>query len=448
MKIGRLLIAVVVLACLTGGLYWSNHRKPAEPSAKITTDAAPPILSLTQEDISGVAIKHPGKEDIVLVKNSGGTWEMTAPKQASVDEGSLSTMLSAMSPLNSERLVQDKVADPSQYGLTQPSIEFDITEKGKSQKLLVGDDIPTGGGSFAMLQGDPRLFTISSSAKASLDQSANALRDKRLITVDLNKASRIELVAKKQDIEFGRNKDDWQILKPQPLRADPFQVEDLIRKLKDARMDLTVSADDVRKAVSLFSAGTSVATAKVTGVSGTQELQVRKNKDDYFAKSSAVSGVYKVSGDLGQGLDKNVDDFRNKKLFDFGFEDPNKIEMHDGPRAYFLTKGGEDWWSDGRKMDAPSALTFVSNVRDLTAASFVDSGFTTPTVEITVTSNENKRIEKVLICHNGDRYIAKRDGEPGLYVLTSAAVDELEKSATGMKVAPPPPPAASPKTKK
>jgi hypothetical protein len=448
MKISRLLIAVVILACLTGGLYWSNHHKPAEPSAKITADAAPPILSLRQEDISGVQIKHPGKDDVVLAKNSSGTWEMNAPKQASVDEGSLSTMLSAMSPLNSERLVQDKVADPSQYGFTQPSIEFDITEKGnKSQKLLVGDDVPTGGGSFAMLQGDPRLFTISSSTKASLDQSANALRDKRLITADLNKASRIELIAKKQDIEFGRNKEDWQILKPKPLRADSFQVEDLIRKLKDARMDLTVSAEDNKRAASSFSAGTPVATAKVTGVSGTQELQVRKNKGDYFAKSSAVPGVYKVSTDLGQGLDKNLDDFRNKKLFDFGFEDPSKIEMHDGAKAYFLTKGGEDWWSDGKKMDAATVLSFVGNVRDLSAASFVDSGFTTPNLEIAVTSNENKRIEKVLISHSGDRYIAKRDGEPGLYVLASSSVDEIQKSAAAMKVAAPPP-AVSPKAKK
>ena len=58
-----------------------------------------------------------------------------------------------------------------------------------------------------------------------------------------------------------------------------------------------------------------------------------------------------MPGDLGTGLDKSLDDFRNKKLFDFGFTDVNKLEMHDGAKSYFLTKGGQDWWIDGKKMD-------------------------------------------------------------------------------------------------
>ena len=45
-----------------------------------------------------------------------------------------------------------------------------------------------------------------------------------------------------------------------------------------------------RKNASLFATAAPVATAKVTAESGTQELQVRKNKDDYYAKSSAVEG--------------------------------------------------------------------------------------------------------------------------------------------------------------
>ena len=56
--------------------------------------------------------------------------------------------------------------------------------------------------------------------KTSVDKSLNDLRDKRLLTVSADKISRIELVRKNQDIEFGRNKDEWQILKPKPLRAD------------------------------------------------------------------------------------------------------------------------------------------------------------------------------------------------------------------------------------
>ena len=59
-----------------------------------------------------------------------------------------------------------------------------------------------------------------------------------------------------------------------------------------------------RKISAVFASATPVATAKVTDAAGSQTLDVRKNKTDYYAKSSAVAGVYKVANDLGTGLDK------------------------------------------------------------------------------------------------------------------------------------------------
>ena len=45
-----------------------------------------------------------------------------------------------------------------------------------------------------------------------------------------------------------------------------------------------------------------------------------------------VEGVYKVPKDLAKASIRALDDFRNKKLFDFGFNDPDKIEFKDGAR--------------------------------------------------------------------------------------------------------------------
>ncbi len=316
-----------------------------------------------------------------------------------------------------------------------------VTEKdNKTDKLLIGDDTPASGGVFTKLDGDPRVFTIAKYSKEALDKTPNDLRDKRLLTVDSEKISKIELTAKKQEIEFGRNKDAWQIVRPKPMRADGAQVDELVSTLTDAKMDLDKSDEESKKAAAAFASGTPVATAKVTDVSGTQELQVRKNKDDYYVKSSIVQGAYKVSNTLGQVVGKSLDDFRNKKLFDFDTDDPSKIEIQDGSRAYFLTRSGDDWWSgDAKKLDAGSAQSVVDDIRDLSASKFPDSGFTSPVMEITVTSNENKRVEKVQISKNGDSYVAKRENEPSLYEIDSKTIDDLRKSAGDLK------PAAAPK---
>jgi len=434
MKLHNLIVAAVVLLALAGTLYWSEHRKPTDEIAKASANTSSAILKLDESSITKLELKEKNAEPIALAKSSSGNWQIVQPKPFGADQNTVSGVLSSLSSLNSDRVVEDKASDLKQFGLDHPAVEVDVTEKNnKTHQLLIGDDTPAGGDVYAMLAGDPRVFTMASYNKTGIDKSLNDLRDKRLLTVSPDKVSRLELVEKNQDIEFGRNKDEWQILKPKPLRADSIDVGELVSKLTDARMDLSGSDNNAKEAASAFAHATPLATAKLTDPSGTQELQVRKNKDAYYAKSSVVDGVYKVDASLGQALDKKLDDFRNKKLFDFGYNDPTKIEMHDGSNAYFLTKGGADWWSNGKKMDAGDVQVLVSNLRDLSASKFADSGFANPTIELTVTSDDGKRVEKVSIAKSGAGFLARRENDPTLYYLDSSPVDALQKAADDVK---------------
>jgi hypothetical protein len=435
MKFRGLFVAAIVLAALTGTLYWSNHRKPPETTGTASADTPPKILALNQTDITGVEIRKKTGEDIILGKTQSGQWQITAPKSLPADQDAVSTMLSSLSSLNSDRLVDDKATNLDQYGLVQPSIEVDFTKKDKTTvKLLIGDNTPAGSAAYASVTGDPRVFTLATYNKSNFDKSPDDLRDKRLLNFDSDKLSRVELSAKKQTIEFGRNKDQWQIVKPKPYRADGFQVDELVRSVHDAKMELSATDDD-KKTIAAFNSGNTFATLKLTDVSGTQELQVRKNRDDYYAKSSAVPGVYKITSATATALDKSLDDFRNKKLFDFGYADPEKIEIHDGAKTVVLTRNGTDWLSNGAKIDAPSVTTLIGAVRDLSASKFPDNGFTSPALEITITSNDGKRVEKALLSKNGDAYVAKRDNEPALYEITASSVTELQNAAASLKPA-------------
>jgi len=428
---------MIVLLGLMAALYWSNRHPKAAETTEASANAPPKVLSLKEDDISKIGLKKKGADEIVLAKNSG-QWQITAPKPLGADQSTVLSMLSTLSSLNSDRLVEEKASNLSQYGLSEPPLEADITEKdNKIHKLLLGDKTPSANAVYAKLEDDARVFTIATYEKNSIDKSIDDLRDKRLITANQDKISKVELLAKKQDLEFGRNKDEWQIVKPRPLRADGTQVDDLVRNLANAKMELGPS-DDSQKIAASFASATPVATAKVTDEAGTQELQVRKNKDDYYAKSTVVEGIYKVPASLGQAMDKGLDDFRNKKLFDFGFSDPNKIEIHGGARSYFLTRSGEDWWNgSGQKLDISSAQAVIDKVRDLSATKFLDSGFTQPTIKLTVTSNDGKRTEKVSISKNGENFVAQREGEPSLYQIDSKTISDLQKAAEELKTATP-----------
>jgi len=280
-----------------------------------------------------------------------------------------------------------------------------------------------------------KLYTMPTSNKASFDKESKDLRDKRLLTFDQDKATRVELTAKKETIEFGRiNQTDWQIVKPKPYRADGFAVEELVRKLKEANMDLSVAEEDAKKAVASFASATPVATVKFTDPGGIQSIEIRKVKDDYFARSSVVEGVHKVSKDLGTGVDKTLDDFRNKKVFDFGFSDPTRVDFKDGTRMASYSKSGDKWTANGKTMDSGTVQALVDKLRDLSAAKFVEAGFTTPQVEITIQSDNGKRTEKVqFAAGEGGKFIARRENEAAMYELDGNAVAELRGVAADVK---------------
>jgi Domain of unknown function (DUF4340) len=306
MNFRGLIIAVVVLATLGGVLYWSQHRTPAAETAALPASTAPVILKVNPADVTQLVIQQ--KEPVTL-KKTDGRWQITEPKPYPADQEAVAGVLSTLSGLNADRVVEEKTSDRKQYGLDPAQVELDTSVRNGTQQLLLGDDTPAGGDVYAALATDPRVFTIVSYQKSSLAKSLNDLRDKSLLTLSSDKVSRVELLKKGEDLELDRTKDGWQILKPSSSPADSSAVNALVSTLTNARMDLSTTTD----AAAAFAQATPLATAKVTGDAGVQTLEVRKNKDDYFAKSSTVDGIYKVDSSLGPALDKKIDDFRPKK---------------------------------------------------------------------------------------------------------------------------------------
>ena len=426
MQTTKLVIAAVLLAALSGAVWWA--KKHPQSDASTATPASPTLVNIPDASIESIAIQ---KKDAspVTIERKNGKWALTAPAAFNADQDAASGLVTSLSPVTADSIVEDKPTDLSKYGLSAPSLTVTVHEKnGKSDEILLGDDVPAGSLVYASHKGDPKVYALSSSIKTSLDKSVNDLRDKRLLTFDTNQLTRIELAS----VEFGKNsQNEWAIIKPEPYRADNFQVEELLRKLADAKMDLSGSADDAKKAAAAYATGEPVRTVKLTDSSGTQSLDVRKVKDDYYAKSSVVAGVFKIPADLGKQMEKSLEDFRNKKIFDFGFSDPTRLEA--GGKT--VVRSGTDWKLNGQNQDTGSVQAWIDKLRDLSAAKFVTTGFTAPTATVTVVSNDGKRTEKVEFSKTADGYIARRANEPGLYQLDAKAVNDMLEASRAIKPA-------------
>jgi Domain of unknown function (DUF4340) len=437
MKFKSLLIAVAVLAVVGGASYYSEKREKAA-EGQPSKDAPPKILSLPEDQFNEIRLQRLAGEVTVVRKSPAGKWEIVEPKPYAVDPDAVSSLVNALASLTSDVLVDEKPADLGPFGLKTPSLEVTITKKdGKVEKLLVGDDTPTSSGAYVTLVSSPRVYTIASYVKSNIDKYAKDLRDKRLLTADFNKLTRVELDAKGAPIEFGKNtQGEWQIVKPRPLRADVIQVDEVVRSLKDAKMDLSPSDEEAAKIPSEFASATRVASATVTDAGGDQRIEVRKDKaNNYYAKSSAVDGIYKVASTFGEGLDKDLASFRNKKLFDFGFAEPSKVAVN---KAVYI-KSDDKWMKDGKQMDTTTVQGLLDKMRDLSAAELLDTAPQgVPVFEATVTSNDGKRVETVSIVKQGETYAARRENEGGGYEIDKAAFDDLQKAASGVKEFQPP----------
>jgi hypothetical protein len=425
MKAGGLFIAIGVLAVLGGLVWWSN--KHPTTSATSNTPASPKLIAVDANQIEGIRIRKTGSDPVELAKLAN-SWELMKPTPMHADQDAVNMLTGTLATLNADRLIDDHPSNLDTFGLSNPSEEIDVSLKGgKTDKLLLGSDTLAATGTYAKLDGDPKVYTIPAFTKTSFDKTINDLRDKRLLTFNQDKLTSAALAGKAGALEFGKNaQGDWQITKPKPMRADSLQVDDLIRKLKDAKMDLS-SADN---AAAPFAAGERVGTASVTDSSGTQTLEVRKSGKDnsFYAKSSAVPGIYKVMGDLGDVF-KSADDYRNKKLFDFGFNDPTKLDVN----GISYQKSGDKWMSGSTQYDAGSLQGLIDKLRDLSATKFSDKMAGSQVLTIGITSGEKHRSEKVTINKDGVAYDAQRENEPAVYVLDAKSVDDLQKAISAIK---------------
>ncbi len=425
-----LLVAAALLLCLAGGVWWAEKHPKTDETKK--TEDAPKILTIPDGQITEIKLTR--GSDVVALAKLADKWEIVQPKPMPADNDAVAGITGALSSLTADRLIEDKPASLAQFGLDTPVSQVEIKRKdGKTDVLLFGANTVTLGNTYVKLAAAPAVYTIPSATKSSFDKTLNDLRDKRVIAFNPEKVTTVSLApAKGGPVEFAKNgQNEWQIVKPKTYRADNLQVDDLVRKLKDAKLDFTTPDEDAAKA---FAKAAKLASITVTDSAGTQTVEVRKAEDKtVYAKSSSTEGIHKVTGDLGDGLDKAAEDYRNKKLFDFGFSDPQRLDL--GGTVY--ERNLEKWSSGGKQLDPQSMQAVVDKLRDFAATKFADKPEGSSVLAVAVTYGEQKRTEKVAVSKSGDTYYAQRDGEPGVYVVESKTYEELQKAIAGIKPAAP-----------
>src|SRR5450432_689891 len=123
MKPKGLLIAVVVLAVLGGLTWWSNKNQAA--AGKAPADASTKLLSVPADQFQEIKVKKLSGE-VIRLRKDNGKWQIVEPNPLPADQDAVGSLVSTLSSLNADKVVEDKATDLKAYGLDNPTLDVSV----------------------------------------------------------------------------------------------------------------------------------------------------------------------------------------------------------------------------------------------------------------------------------------------------------------------------------
>src|SRR5437868_2623624 len=135
MKPRNLLVAAVLLAALSGVVWWAK-RHPQSTGAASNTPAAPKLADISDTAVQQIDLKKKDGSTLALDRKNG-KWVITAPESLRADQDAVATIVSSLNPLTADSIVEDKPSDLNKYGLATPSLTVTVKEKtGKTDQFV------------------------------------------------------------------------------------------------------------------------------------------------------------------------------------------------------------------------------------------------------------------------------------------------------------------------
>lgn len=293
----RLLSFVVILLVLTAGYFivtWHQER-----SARQEREARR-LMPVKEEEITAIAMRTKDQE-IRLVRQDK-VWRLEKPLQAKADQETVRSQVNLLTTLERDRDLGE-LSDPKAYGLDQPSLVVEVTAKGQTHRLKVGQATPGQLGYYVQRNDEPRLYTLGATTKDTLDRPLEAFRDKALFEFAPEKVSKVRLVVGPSTLELEKTPAGlWRWGGREETKVRKDRLESFLRFLTLARVKEFVR--DPPKEPQLGFAPLPTAEVSVYPAEGPPQSLILggRREGDYYARKEAQGELFLVESEVGQRL--------------------------------------------------------------------------------------------------------------------------------------------------
>ncbi len=441
----KTLAALILLGVLWGSItIWQKRKGREVPKTESTP--VEKILAVESSHVQSFSLR-PREGQAVTCRREGGRWVIVEPQKLAADQSSISSLLNSLTGADVDQVVDPHPPNLKDFGLDPSAFALEVSTDARPAKftLSLGDETPTSGGVYAQVAGNPRVLTLASYLKTSLEKNLFDLRDKRAHTLDADHLQRIEAVSKDKHWTLVKNPEGvWDLALPPPVRADRAAVDGLVDRLRGLSMQ-TVAAEDKKK-TGEYGFGSPSLRVTLTGQGGSQTIVLgKKDKegDRYFAMNSALEPVFTLGSDFLTQLQKDPADLREKSLFSFSSFEAKHVEV-DTPKGHRVFEQQGNKW----KQTAPSTKdvpsdkmeTILNRLTDLRADSFPKNhpenlaafGLANPAYKFQVKFGDKNQLEIVDVSKVGDHVYARRSTDPAACELSKTALEDFEKALSAL----------------
>jgi len=340
------------LLIVTGAVFaymWFVERNV--PDTEEAARRAGKVVNFDRDKIDGIIIQN--GDDKIDLRRRDKKWRLELPIKDQADSSAIDDLLADLENWQKVETIPAKEVEAdknklTEFGVNKPKLRLKLVGQGAPPEIFFGKDAALENRIYVRLENSKAVFVAAQSIKKEIDKKPEDFRDKKLTDLIMAEVQRVLLKTPAGEIEFQKQADHWQILKPLRARGDDQKVGDLIAQVTTARIQKFVADDkgDLRP-YGLAEPRGSITLFGQNDKQG-QTLQIGsepdKDKDQTYIRFASRGFVYTVPKKIEDLLNTKPNDLRDRHLarIDTKILDRLTIEPA-GKQKVVLARKGEDW---------------------------------------------------------------------------------------------------------
>ena len=461
----RTTLVIIIFLAGTAGAYFLFFQEPID---KESANEKPPIhevYNIERDSVRQVNLSfaNAAYQDLKLVKDATGSWQLETPFQADANNEKIIQMLDDI--LNKRVKQTLEVPELTQYGLDTPNITLSLWTEGTAPKATFSIGKKAINYSvYIKEKSEAHIFLIESSALDDLTKSPTDLRDRSVVKFIAETVSNIQFQhggvgSQSSTAICEKQGSTWQITDPIKAKADAQEIETILSELLSLQVS-TFEADGADAAavpqLEKYGLGTPQVQVKLTDEDFTYALEVGSTvpsesgqQGHVYVKSVHQESIYTVSDEIYRLLNKSIFDLRDKRVIDFQRTATNRFVVSiSGQQDTVCTKGYDNIWElktpTGKiKADAKAADDLLFGVDSLKAVGFVESpakslalyGLAAPSIKVAFTQQGEEKPSILLIgdaADDGTVYV-KAEESPQVVRVDRTLIDKIALGAAWLR---------------